>query len=56
MSLSTKSEKDLKQISSKLEDIVEKKDINANVYDIIGLQVDKVYTEKISKLQIKLQN
>ena len=56
MSLSTKSEKDLKQISSKLEDIVEKKDINANVYDVIGLQADNVYTEKISKLQIKLQN
>ena len=54
-SLSTKSDKDLKQISSKLEAIADGTDVISDTYDIIGLKTDKVYTERISKLKSTLQ-
>lgn len=57
MSLSTKSDAQLNQVSSRLEQIIEKKDNNIdNVYSAIGLNVDKDFTTKTNDLLVKLKS
>jgi hypothetical protein len=56
LSLSNKSEKQLEQVSLQLEQIVDKKDNNNNVYAALGLEVDKAFTLKTDELEIKLKN
>ncbi|MFV8353353.1 hypothetical protein [Flavobacterium sp. XS2P14] len=55
--LSTKSDAQLNQVSSRIEQIIEKKDNNIdNLYSELGLIVDKDFTTKTNDLLVKLKS